>query len=542
MHPLTYGGIPYAPLPFPQYHLHPLSLTCSDSSNSACVSIRFHSSTAAEDCCRPTTALPPICFPVLLHSTLLFLASVTPFPFRNTREPQLSLPMRSSSNARFGRSVLSGKRLSQLLCAIAFVCVYFLGRHNRTDIPRFASTITTPNSSPHSSSLPSVVIKADTDGAKVGDDDDFLQRGQSVPDNHQSQPDRLNSIADRDADQSTAASTSHTSDPCHGRPKPVLIPKSSRPPSLYFLHIPKTAGTLLYHLVLQYANRTSGLACQFLFDGNRFGHEEYQMSVMPPPNFPPSTVEKEAVDAFLQKNRTRKGILYKQGACRTVRGHVTYQQRDAISIPVISVTVLRHPLERYVSMFEFAWMMVKTGGGTGWRQWLSGRSLEEELSNSTSLFHRGFYDEQGKWLAVNSIGNAFFFYGVLHQLSGINPRFEGVGDISKFRIANAKEMAEKAKDNICSTHILGDQDNIPDSMELFFQTLKPYATWTELERTRAKSSSSNKNRHRTSRNLEDHLSPAHRSLLEKRLHEELEVYNFAQSVIAYRKQTAVGVS
>lgn len=295
----------------------------------------------------------------------------------------------------------------------------------------------------------------------------------------------------------------------------------------------------MYQLVLQYANKTNGLACQFLYDGNRFGIEHYELSVQPPPPFPNGSIEAKAVFATQAQEYTVKADLYRRGACRAVRGHVTYRQRDSIQSPLISLTVVRNPVERFVSMYEFVLMMVKTRPGqTGWDRWLSGGPLHEEFTNASSIVNQGFYDKAGRWIARNNVGFSFHFYGVLHQLSGIDPIFEGVGDPSGFGITNAKEMAEKAKDNICGTHILGSQGNMNETLDRFFQVLEPYAKWTKLEQQRLKDSSVNRNPLRKSRDVDHHLVGTTRKELERRLHHEMEVFKFAEEVIKYRKRAS----
>lgn len=298
----------------------------------------------------------------------------------------------------------------------------------------------------------------------------------------------------------------------------------------------------MYQLVLQYANKTNGLACQFLYDGNRWGIHEYQIAPNPPPYFPDNSISSRAVQAFYDKNSIEKAYLYKQGACRAVRGHVTYTQRDELQAPQVSLTVLRHPIERFISMYEFVHMMVRTRPGTsGWDQWLDERPLEDELRNASSIVNLGFYDESGEWIAKGNVGFSFHFYGVLHQLSGLTPRFEGVGDPQRFGIANARAMAEKAKDNICSTHILGLQSDVPFTLDTFFEVMEPFAQWSHYEQDRAKRMSTNVNLQRSSQNVRDYLSDNAYAVLEKRLKEEIEVYEFAERVIEYRRKASAAV-
>ncbi|PXF46836.1 hypothetical protein BWQ96_03365 [Gracilariopsis chorda] len=326
-------------------------------------------------------------------------------------------------------------------------------------------------------------------------------------------------------------------DPCNGRPSPPPIPNSlSRPPTLFFLHIPKTAGTLVYNVVLQYANKTKGLPCQFLFDGNRYTLHKYEPSFKTSHHFSLNSIEEKGFRAWKENDVKQKEMLYKRGACRSLRGHVTYALRDEIDSPVVSMTVLRDPLERFMSMFEFALMMVKTRPNTsGWDSWMSGASVQRELTNASSILNRGFYDDDGNWMEKDNVGFSFHFYGVLHQLSGIQPIFRGVGEPKAFRIINAKEMAEKAKNNLCSTHILGSQKNISRALDTLFEYMVPYARWTNREKNETRHSHANQNSHKRRSQLAENLPLSTRREIERRLKHEIEVYRFAENVIAYRQ-------
>ncbi|CAN8076890.1 unnamed protein product [Agarophyton chilense] len=326
-------------------------------------------------------------------------------------------------------------------------------------------------------------------------------------------------------------------DPCLGRPTPVPIPGNlSRPPSLFFLHIPKTAGTLVYNIAIQYANKTKGLACQFLFDGNRYSCSQYQPSFSPVPKPATNSLEGDAVKAWDNKNMGAKENLYKLGACRSIRGHVTYSLRDVIQRPVVSMTIMRHPIERLVSMFEFALMMIETQpNSSGWDSWLSGVPLEHELANSSSLLNRGFYDENGEWVGKDNIGFSFHFYGVLHQLSGVQPIFRDVGKPKSFRMGNAKEMAEKAKDNLCSTHILGVQNNMSATVDTIFEYMRPYARWNSREKENAKHAVVNRNNRKRRSHNRDYIPVSAIRELERRLGHEIEVFHFAEAIVAHRQ-------
>lgn len=329
--------------------------------------------------------------------------------------------------------------------------------------------------------------------------------------------------------------------PCHNRPTPKPIPfNTSTPPTVFFLHIPKTGGTLLHLMLIRYAQRTNGLPCQFLADGNSVTTAHFDMSVKPPPQYPRHSVEALAVHAYETRNYTLKEKLYRRGACRSVRGHVTYAQRDPIDTPTLSVTVLRDPLDRFISMFEFVLMMMRTQKKViGWENWLSksnSTNLETELLNKSSILNTPFYDDEGQWIHASYKRLSFHFYGVLHQLSGVTPRFEYPNNPRRFRIANAKYMAEVAKNNICSTHILGLQRNMTQMVSQLKRELKPYINWDQSNDPFTQGNTHvNRNAQRKSRQIEPHgFLPWHREI-QRRLEHEIDVYNFASRVVAYRQ-------
>lgn len=328
--------------------------------------------------------------------------------------------------------------------------------------------------------------------------------------------------------------TGGNEDPCRGRPSPPEISTSS-PPGVFFLHIPKTAGTLLHHFLIGYANKTSGLPCQFLHDGNRLGTEHYHMSINPPPKFEPGSLAWKAVNAYKSRNYSAKKELFKNGACRVVRGHVTFWHNLQVEKPMISVTVLRHPIERFISMYEFVLMMIKTQPNIrGWNLWFSNRTVQDELNDESSLLHQGFYDTQGRWIEKSWKGLSFHFYGVLHQLSGAIPIFKGVGSISGFQMENAAALKDLAKNNLCASHVVGIQENMKNVLSVLSKELKPFATWEREEKARVASSRVNKNFLKRRTEGRDILSDVHKKLLETRLKEELEVYEFAERIVKYR--------
>lgn len=324
--------------------------------------------------------------------------------------------------------------------------------------------------------------------------------------------------------------------PCALRPTPPPLPPKDTPPTLLFIHVPKTAGTLMYKLAMQYANRTHGLACNYLHDGERYPASAFVASRVPQ-TFDAGTPEDSLLSAIQRRDAIAKATALSNGVCRSLRGHVTYRTRAAIRIPVLTVTILRDPLARFVSMYEFVVAMVRARPGkTGWDRWVDGStSLAAVFANSSSIFHRGFVDEAGKWIVADNVGFSFHFYGVLHQLSGVTPVFDGVQDPYHFRMRNDAEMAERAKDNLCSSHVVGAQESMDQTWKQFFGKVGKYANWSEDEQRVVGLVNINRTPGRRSRNVDDHLPERIRAELERRLVKEIEVVEFARRIIEYRK-------
>lgn len=333
----------------------------------------------------------------------------------------------------------------------------------------------------------------------------------------------------------TASVPTPPPNPCHNRPSPPPL-RTSPLPTLFFLHLPKTAGTLMYRVAIQYANRTNGIACSYSTDGDRYPPEYFSQAPVPAA-FATGSVPDRVSAAIKARNYPLKARLLAAGGCRTLRGHVTVKTADAIQTPVLSVTIVRDPLARFVSMYEFVVAMVRRRPVvTGWDPWLGGsRSLAAEFANSSSIFHRAFVDDAGQWIARQNIAFSFHFYGILHQLSGLSPRFEGVQDPYHFRMRNDAEMADAAKDNLCATHIVGSQEDMEETWKEFFDKIKPFASWTDQEKRVIHLASVNRTPGRVSRNVDDHLPQRIREELERRLEKEIEVVDFARQIIEYRK-------
>ena len=335
--------------------------------------------------------------------------------------------------------------------------------------------------------------------------------------------------------------SSGSQDPCAGRAGSETVGKAlgDGPPSVFFLHVPKTAGTLLFSLLMEYAKRTFGVACSILIDGGVARGEMYQVdhdTLMHKRSFPQGSNEAELISAFLAKNNPYKKRLFERGACRIIRGHFTfglYEEIGSENKPLL-VSIMRDPIERFVSMYEFVRSMVKDRPGvTGWDGWLQ-KSLSEELGNGTSILNRGFYDERGNWLRAGNVGFSFHFYGVLHQLSGMKPRFIGVGNPLLFDVQNGEEMVEKAKENLCRVHVLGLQEDMNTTLEFLFDYVQPFAKWNRDELRSMFQLKRNLNTKRESRDVSFHLPDAVLKELQKRLRFEIEVYEFAKRLFAYR--------
>ncbi|PXF49701.1 hypothetical protein BWQ96_00353 [Gracilariopsis chorda] len=334
---------------------------------------------------------------------------------------------------------------------------------------------------------------------------------------------------------SVASPSTLSPNPCAAYATPFPQPPT-RPPSVFFLHIPKTAGTLLFSLLQRFAVKSRGLTCSYAFDGNRNPFHHFAVA-NPPQNttFEHDSLQHRLLTAYKTRDFKQRATLYAQGACRVVRGHVTASMLAPFETPPYIVTIMRDPLARFVSMYEFARTMMKSRPVvTGWDPWLQADSLLDELNNASSLFHRGFYDEFGEWRAKKNVGFSFHFYGVLHQLSGMTPRFEHEGDKDRFRIVNADVMAETAKRQLCATHLVGLQHQVQDVLDTVMDVTEPFAQWTPAERSQYLKSVVNKTPGRKSRKVEDHLDAHWQRVISERLRHEIDVYEFAVRLVEYR--------
>lgn len=216
-----------------------------------------------------------------------------------------------------------------------------------------------------------------------------------------------------------------------------------------------------------------------------------------------------------------------------MHGHVPYTLTHSFQAPVFTILLLRHPLARFVSMYEFA--RAQMPFRPHWAVWLSARdSLAGEFANSSSIVHQPFVDGGGRWSHVGG-ELAFAFYGSLYQISGVVPRFVGVGDPYHFGMENGEEMRESAMDNVCRSHVVGVQEDMQGFWTAFWGRLGRWCRWTDDERSVVEGVEVNKTPGRLSRNVDDHLPVRIRQELERRLNDELRVYEFARSVAAYRR-------
>lgn len=318
--------------------------------------------------------------------------------------------------------------------------------------------------------------------------------------------------------------------PCASRGTPLAL-AASRPPTLFFPHIPKTAGTTVHKLLREYSNRTNGVACWYKHVGDKRGMETYDGwgEVNARDGVAGTTLSAiEAGDAMLKRR------MLIQGGCRSLHGYVTWETGEVVEKGVLSIVLVREPLARFVSMYEYG--RATMGEHAGWEAWLTSReSLAGEFSNSSSIVHRGFVDESGRWGGGGGDELAFGFYGALYQLSGVVPRFEGVGDPYHFGWGNGEEMKERAKEHVCRSHVVGVQEDMREFWRAFFGRVGKWVEWSEDERRVMEGVEENRTPGRVSRNVDDHLPERIREELERRLKDEKEVVQFVREVARYRR-------
>lgn len=143
-----------------------------------------------------------------------------------------------------------------------------------------------------------------------------------------------------------------------------------RPGTLVFLHMPKAAGTTLQSIIGgQYAARSC-----FIISGNNKGVEGIQKSVASLRSLP----------------------LVKRDAIRCVQGHVPYGIGQWLRPPVTYITMLREPVARLVSDYNFAMSIPDSPA----RRLFGGRiisledfvdmRIERGLTNTYTLMLSGF--------------------------------------------------------------------------------------------------------------------------------------------------------
>lgn len=263
--------------------------------------------------------------------------------------------------------------------------------------------------------------------------------------------------------------------------------------------------------------------------GNKRPIDEYDASRDVIPNDP---IAAATLSAIVKEDTHMKRRLLTQGGCRSLYGYVTWMTSKVIEKGAMNIVLVREPLARFVSMYEYARATMTQHAG--WEAWLASReSLAGEFANSSSIVHRGFVDEGGRWIVGGDL--AFGFYGALYQLSGVLPRFEGVGDPYHFGWANGEEMKEVAMDHVCQSHVVGVQEDMPEFWRGFFGRAGKWVEWSEDERMVMERVEVNRTPGRVSRNVDDHLPERIKEELKKRLRDEIEVVEFVRKVVQYRK-------
>lgn len=288
-------------------------------------------------------------------------------------------------------------------------------------------------------------------------------------------------------------------------------------------------------ITLDYARKTKGMPCNFATDGTRGGSDRYLLYEDPKKLVYDDALTQQLIYAHMVSNRRLKEEVYRKGGCRSVRGHVSYKLYNDIEIDnKMMITVMRDPVERFVSMYWFALGMAKDKPGiTGWDGMLSG-DLGKDLMSGKGVLNWGFVDGAGRWLERGRRRFSFFFYGILHAVSGQVPRFAGVEDVERFRVVNDGEMAEVAKMNLCRAKVVGIQEDFEKTLDLVFKELEPWVVWEETEKKKFYRSKLNVSKGKKSRMLK----PEVRKEIERRLEKEIEVYQFAQRVFEYRYRLA----
>lgn len=331
--------------------------------------------------------------------------------------------------------------------------------------------------------------------------------------------------------------TSEDSDPCHGRPTPEPLAGVNSAPTVYFLHLPKSAGSTATGVLKHYANVTKGVGCAYLQDGesvpaDRFQPDGIRLHEEMFSSLGNDSIPYQMASAIRLANITEKLRLMKIGGCRTVRGHATLGRLQHIESPVFLFTILRDPIERFISMYDYG---KKTQMRTSaWSNWMHQATLSEELDDATSVLHLPFADDESPWISTRGQWISFFFYGVLNQMSGVTPRFTGAGDINKFAMTNAKEMADVAKNYMCRMHLIGFQENTSVAIESAVNATHQWANYTELYRKHVLNSWVNLTPNKTSRNPIELLRDDQIQLLRNRLAEEYEVFEFSKRIVRYR--------
>lgn len=287
----------------------------------------------------------------------------------------------------------------------------------------------------------------------------------------------------------------HPTNPCDAYPTPLPLPATA--PTLLFPHIPKTAGTSLHPYLKLYSNRTSGSFCQLP------SHTSTQFTSIP------------SVPHVSQ--------------CRAITGHVSLQLSESLPPEqVLSIVLMREPLARFVSWYEYA------RGAGGWGDLFGEMGVAMMLGNSTAVVNKGYTDKEGQWRQGDLADVSFGFYGALWMLSGIKPRFLDEHKIFFFSIANERDAVDIAKTKICQAHVVGVTEHLDAFWNEFFERTGKWGGWKE-EKEVVVGGRVNRTPGRESRNLEDHLPERVRQEVERRLEGDKQLWQFVNQVAEYRK-------
>lgn len=326
-------------------------------------------------------------------------------------------------------------------------------------------------------------------------------------------------------------------DPCAGYPTPKPLPNAGAPPTVFFLHIPKCAGSTITLMLRRFADITHGVGCAYMQDGESIPAHKFSADgrALNEAHFLPlgsHSLPYRMAAAMRKSDPIAKMQLLAQGGCRTLRGHCTISRLKHVQAPVFLFTVLRDPIERFISMYDFGKKtQMKT---SAWSRWFQADSLNNELLNKSSVLHLPFIEKGTQWIHKYGQWISFFFYGTLHQLSGLYPAFTGAGMIDDFAVLNAEHMADAAIANLCKMHLIAFQDDTVHAINSFIDATDVWANYSHATKSQLRALWDNPTPNATSRNPNVILSDRALALLRKRLYHEYRVFRFAKQLVRFR--------